>query len=108
MRTILAAIGLMMLATGAMGPAMAQQVLPPDATFAQEFSGLNAAIESASVARQHVAESARALISDWAKRGAELNYWHRWIEGEKAAWAGKPADPSPPAPAIGVLNNAKP
>lgn len=67
-------------------PAMAQQPPALDDTFAQEFTGLVAAIDSASVARQHVVESARALIADWAKRGAEVEYWHRWIDGEKAQW----------------------
>lgn len=85
-RLITATMALGLLAPGA----MAQQPPPdPSAEFVREWSQLDGSINAASLQRAHVVEKAQALVGDWQKRGAELGYWHKWIEGERAGWAPK-------------------
>lgn len=67
------------------GLANAQQ-LPASARFAQEWSALDSSINAASLQRQHVVDAAKALVEENKKQAKELDYWHKWIAGEKAKW----------------------
>lgn len=68
-------------------PVLAQQQQSSAEAFANEWSALDGSLNAVTVQRQHLVEKAKMLVGDWQRRGDELDYWHRWFEGEKAAWS---------------------
>jgi hypothetical protein len=65
-------------------PALAQQSSNPVVEFFQEFTALNGSMGADMLLMQHVIKAARALVGDYQKQAAELDWWRRYYVGEMA------------------------